>query len=170
MHSDNMNRCKNHFSARPVRRRPARPSPRERKAPGRSPSGRRIVFLLLAAWWAGGASVLASAQGTIHQDAERKLVTLADGQGQLAAWPRPPLPSARTPSPSPALSLGRRAARFARPGNLRFRRMALCGGSRGNTRPMPLWKTPPSRNGISAACPPGPGGCSMTEEWSGTNI
>ena len=84
MHSDNMNRCKNHFSARPVRRRPARPSPRERKAPGRSPSGRRIVFLLLAAWWAGGASVLASAQGTIHQDAERKLVTLADGQGQLA--------------------------------------------------------------------------------------
>lgn len=39
---------------------------------------------MLAAWLAGGASVLASGQeGTINQDAGRKLVTLTDGQGQL---------------------------------------------------------------------------------------
>ncbi|HXR08963.1 MAG TPA: hypothetical protein VN765_16610 [Candidatus Acidoferrum sp.] len=37
----------------------------------------------MAAWLAGTASVPASAEGTIHQDAERKWVTLADGQGQL---------------------------------------------------------------------------------------
>jgi hypothetical protein len=42
-----------------------------------------MVFLL-AAWLVGDASVLASVPGTIHLDAERKLVTLADGQGQLA--------------------------------------------------------------------------------------
>src|SRR6266403_267756 len=41
------------------------------------------VFLLLVVWLVGGSSVLASGQGTIHQDAERKLVALADGQGQL---------------------------------------------------------------------------------------
>jgi hypothetical protein len=39
----------------------------------------------LTAWLAGTSSVLASAaQGTIHLDAEQKLATLADGQGQLA--------------------------------------------------------------------------------------
>lgn len=43
----------------------------------------RFVLLWMAAWLAGAASVPASAEGTIHQDAERKWVTLADGQGQL---------------------------------------------------------------------------------------
>jgi len=56
---------------------------RGRITPGKSQSGRWIV-LLLAAWLAGGASDLAAAPGTIHLDAGRKLVTLADGQGQLA--------------------------------------------------------------------------------------
>lgn len=46
--------------------------------------GRWIVFLFLAAWGGSAASVLAVRQGTIRKDAERKLVTLADGQGQLA--------------------------------------------------------------------------------------
>ena len=44
----------------------------------------RIVFLLLAAWLASGISVLAAGTGTIQMDAGRKLVTLTDGQGQLA--------------------------------------------------------------------------------------
>ncbi len=39
---------------------------------------------LLAACWAGGASLQAAGPGSIHMDARRKLVTLADGQGQLA--------------------------------------------------------------------------------------
>ena len=60
------------------------PSSHEGKSTARSQFGRRIVFLLLAAWLVKGASVLAAGPGTIHQDAERKLVTLADGQGQLA--------------------------------------------------------------------------------------
>ncbi|MGA2543268.1 MAG: hypothetical protein ABSG78_17090 [Verrucomicrobiota bacterium] len=42
------------------------------------------LSLLLTAWLAGAASVLAAGEGTIHLDAERKLVTLADGRGQLA--------------------------------------------------------------------------------------
>ncbi len=46
-----------------------------------SPFCPRILFL--AGWLAGGASALANGQGTIHQDAERKAVTLADGQGNL---------------------------------------------------------------------------------------
>ena len=66
-----------------VRRRRETPSSRERKAPGRSQFGRWIV-LLLAAGVVGKAPVLAAGPGTIHQDVERKLVTLADGQGQLA--------------------------------------------------------------------------------------
>ena len=49
----------------------------------RSKLGRWIVFFLLAAGLVNGVSVLAAGSGTIHQDAERKLVTLADGQGQL---------------------------------------------------------------------------------------
>src|SRR5580692_4864107 len=53
------------------------------KVSGRSQFDCWIVLLSLAAWLVGGSSVLASEQGTIHQDVERKLVTLADGQGQL---------------------------------------------------------------------------------------
>ncbi|MGA2557886.1 MAG: hypothetical protein ABSG04_16575, partial [Verrucomicrobiota bacterium] len=45
--------------------------------------GIKFVFLWMAAWLAGAAPVPAAAEGTIHQDAERKWVTLADGQGQL---------------------------------------------------------------------------------------
>jgi hypothetical protein len=59
------------------------PSSRERKARSRIPSGGWVVFLWLAAWLVGGVSILAAGTGTIHQDAKRKLVTLADGQGQL---------------------------------------------------------------------------------------
>jgi hypothetical protein len=44
----------------------------------------RIVFLLLTAWLANGVSALAAGSGTIQMDAEQKLVTLTDGQGQLA--------------------------------------------------------------------------------------
>jgi hypothetical protein len=40
--------------------------------------------LLLAVWLVGGVSVLAAGKGTIHLDSERKLITIADGQGQLA--------------------------------------------------------------------------------------
>ena len=58
------------------------PATRESKVPGRSQFGHWIVFWL-AVWLAGCSSVLASGQGTIHLDAERKLVTLADGQGQM---------------------------------------------------------------------------------------
>ena len=60
------------------------PSVRERKAAGQSLINDWIVSLLLATSLVNGASVLASGQGTIHQDAERKLIRLADGQGQLA--------------------------------------------------------------------------------------
>jgi len=42
-----------------------------------------VVLLLLASCLAGNLPVRASAQGMIHLDAEHKLVTLADGQGQL---------------------------------------------------------------------------------------
>lgn len=49
----------------------------------RSQLDRWVVFLLLAAWLVGNSSVLASGQGMIHLDAEQKLVTLSDGQGQL---------------------------------------------------------------------------------------
>lgn len=44
----------------------------------------RFAIFWLAVWLAGDASVLAAETGTIHRDAERKLVTLADGQGQLS--------------------------------------------------------------------------------------
>lgn len=62
-----------------------KPSARERSAPGRSQFSHHnwTVFLLLAVGLVGGSSVRASGQGTIQLDAERKLVTLADGQGQL---------------------------------------------------------------------------------------
>lgn len=56
---------------------------RKRKAPEQSQFHHWIVFLSLVAWLVGGPSVLAAGPGTIRQDAERKLVTLADGQGQL---------------------------------------------------------------------------------------
>ncbi len=39
---------------------------------------------MLAAILVGGTTTLAAEQGTIHQDVERKLVTLADAQGRLA--------------------------------------------------------------------------------------
>jgi hypothetical protein len=44
----------------------------------------RSVALLILAACVGRASVLAEGPGMIHQDAERKVVTLADGQGHLA--------------------------------------------------------------------------------------
>jgi hypothetical protein len=40
-------------------------------------------LLFLAGWLLGGAPALAAEQGTVHQDAEHKVVTLADGQGNL---------------------------------------------------------------------------------------
>jgi hypothetical protein len=43
-----------------------------------------FFFVLLAAWLVGGVSVLAAGNGTIHLDSERKLISIADGQGQLA--------------------------------------------------------------------------------------
>jgi hypothetical protein len=55
----------------------------QNKVPGQSKFCYWIVFLLLTGWLVNGASVLAAGSGTIHQDAKRKLVTLADGQGQL---------------------------------------------------------------------------------------
>ena len=56
------------------------PLSHERKIPGRICFAYRNVWLL-AAWLVGGSAL---ASGAIHLDAERKLVTLADGQGQLA--------------------------------------------------------------------------------------
>ena len=41
-------------------------------------------LLLLGGWLVGGAPALAVERGTIHQDAGQKVVTLADGQGNLA--------------------------------------------------------------------------------------
>lgn len=54
------------------------------KSKGRIHLRHGTVFLLLAAWLAGGTSILAAAKGTIHLDGEHKLITIADGQGQLA--------------------------------------------------------------------------------------
>ena len=54
-----------------------------RRWPGRGQFGRWILLLSLAMSLAGGSSALAAGQGSIQQDAERKLVTLSDGQGQL---------------------------------------------------------------------------------------
>ena len=59
------------------------PLSRESEFPGRSRFGYRTVLLLLAVWLAGSSPVLASGPGAIHLDAKRKLVTFADGQGQL---------------------------------------------------------------------------------------
>jgi hypothetical protein len=74
-----MSCCKNHFALRSGRQR----SSVEKTVPGRNHPGHWMVFLVVV-WFLGGASVLASVPGTIHLDAARKLVTLADGQGQLA--------------------------------------------------------------------------------------
>jgi hypothetical protein len=41
-------------------------------------------ILIVAGWLVSGASSLPDRQGTVHQDAERKVVTLTDGQGNLA--------------------------------------------------------------------------------------
>jgi hypothetical protein len=62
------------------------PSRRERSAlePTQCGHWNWIVFLLLVVWLGGGVSVLAFGQGAIHEDAERKMVTVIDGQGQLA--------------------------------------------------------------------------------------
>ena len=79
-----MNYDKDHFDLRGGDRRHGGLSMYKRTARRCNGFGCRIAFLLLAAWWVSGGSVLASGQGTIHLDAERKLVTLADGQGQLA--------------------------------------------------------------------------------------
>src|ERR1017187_9251987 len=57
---------------------------REKKQSRRTRIGQWIALLVVAGWLAGGTSVLADGQGTVHQDAGRKVVTLADGQGQLA--------------------------------------------------------------------------------------
>jgi len=81
--SDNMNCYKNHFDLLCVCRQCGIPPSHERRAPGRSQFDCWTGFLLLAAWLVSGASVLAVEHAAIHQDAERKLVTLADGQGQL---------------------------------------------------------------------------------------
>ena len=79
-----MNCSKSHFDLRWVCRRRGMLSSRERIGPGRSQFGHWIAFLLLAAWLVSGASVLAAGRGTIRLDTQRKLVRLADGQGQLA--------------------------------------------------------------------------------------
>jgi len=79
-----MNCYKNRLELLWVRPEREMPSSPQRKAPGRIQFGRWIVFLFFAASLMGGASVRAAGTGTIHPDAERKLVTLADGQGQLA--------------------------------------------------------------------------------------
>ncbi len=46
--------------------------------------GRWLAVLALVAWVVGEAAALADEPGSIHLDAERKLATLADGQGHLA--------------------------------------------------------------------------------------
>jgi hypothetical protein len=43
-----------------------------------------LAFLLLAVWLSGDIFVRAAGTGAIHQDAERKTVTVTDGQGGLA--------------------------------------------------------------------------------------
>jgi hypothetical protein len=58
-------------------------APKENAA-RQSQSGHWLLFLFVAAWLAGGTPARAAGQGTIQLDAARKLVTLADGQGQLA--------------------------------------------------------------------------------------
>ena len=78
-----MNCHKNHLDRLHIYRRRFAGSLRKRKAREQIQSGWRIVFLLLAAWLAIGTVALAARPGTIHLDAERKRVTLADGQGQL---------------------------------------------------------------------------------------
>ena len=78
-----MNCYRNHLDLLCVCHQRGTSSARERKALGRSQLGHRIVFLSLLVWLVGNSSVLASGKGMIHQDAKRKLVTLADGQGQL---------------------------------------------------------------------------------------
>jgi len=79
-----MNCHQNDLDPRHFCRRRGTTSACERKAAGRSPVNYWIVFLLLVAWLLTGASGMAAGRGTIHLDADRKLVTLADGQGQLA--------------------------------------------------------------------------------------
>ncbi|MGA2245778.1 MAG: hypothetical protein ABSH48_12320 [Verrucomicrobiota bacterium] len=56
--------------------------PQEPKPSDRDRIGHWTVFLVLAGWLVGGTFVQAG-QGTIHLDADRKLATLADGQGRL---------------------------------------------------------------------------------------
>src|SRR5882757_6000224 len=56
----------------------------ERRTPRRMPLCCWMMFWLLAGGLADGVSGMAFGQGMIRLDVERKLVTLADGQGQLA--------------------------------------------------------------------------------------
>ncbi len=79
-----MNSYKDQFDRQGVR------SPRdlstscERNAAQPIRLGRPIACLWVALWLVGGLSVLAAGPGMIHQDAKRKLISLTDGQGQLA--------------------------------------------------------------------------------------
>lgn len=79
-----MNRLKKYFHPLNVCRQRELFSACEKKTTGRSRLNHWLFFLLLATWWGHGAAVLAAGPGTIHLDAEHKLATLADGQGQLA--------------------------------------------------------------------------------------
>src|ERR1022692_4834130 len=63
-----MNCSKNLFDLRWVCRQGGMLSSRERKGPGRSQIGHWIAFLLLAACFVSGASVLAAGPGTIRLD------------------------------------------------------------------------------------------------------
>jgi len=55
-----------------------------RKTTGQIQFGWWIILWCLVIWTGSGAAALAAEQGVIQLDAERKLVTLVDGQGQLA--------------------------------------------------------------------------------------
>src|SRR5450756_1545702 len=79
-----MNYRKYHCDPLRVNQQRMKISSGERKARRRGQFDGWIVYLFLAVLLVGNAPVPAYGQGMIHLDAERKLVTLADGQGQLA--------------------------------------------------------------------------------------
>lgn len=82
-----MNCYKNYFEMLRVYRRGRIQRSHQRKGLRQGRVNQRLRSLLMlcvyAAWWVGGGFALAAITGTIHQDVERKQVTLADGQGQL---------------------------------------------------------------------------------------